>query len=585
MAAPVSLALLTGLSLAERRAAGLYPFGPAPADLEFGLREPERPHGINPAVRAVLAREQEEWGQRDRQARGLAVVDPRAALVTTSSNVAGRSPAGLDAGRMREVIALAMGGAEKLQRDREARRERYRLRRAHQRTLEVRTEERGEKWTAEDAGEPAALAALVAELRQAGTAPREWAPHLGPWAEGERATAARCSSGGVRGVRVGQLLCGRAAAIETPARGAHPGKGAKLGKTADVEVRRAPDGRAGASGLYYCGAVWSCPVCSWHIARERGEEVQRVYRLLCEQGGPALHPYFLTLTVRHGADMPLERTREAVAECWRKIRQARGWRQWQERLGYYGDVRALEVTHGANGWHPHLHVVLFSVREIPTEIGREFTAWLLAEWRKRVGAALGVEPNEERGVQMERVRSRADYVAKLGIGAELSSAHGKKARKEGSRTTWQLLQDVARRCEAGDYGHRDVALWREWVEGMHGARQLTWGGELRALRKVMGEDELTDEQAAAAEVERGAVVARVPVETWTKMESRLPDFAPAALEAAESGGGAAVVMLVRRLVEWYSGGEGDGEYGPQPLGPHPTGPPPWWGGNITSAEV
>lgn len=464
--------------------------------------------------------------------------EPRPALVTTSNNVAAGTAAylpGLDLARLREVTAVALGGAARAARERESRRERYRLRAVHQSLLSVETRERPER---------------VHKIRRA-----------------EDSVVWQRVPGGVQHVRLSQLLCGRAAAINPPHKGAAAPKGSGIERAAAVEIRRAPDGRAGASGLYYCGNVWSCPVCSWHIARERCEEVQAVHRELCEPGaGPRCRAYMLHLTVRHGARMPLAETRAAVADTWRQIRQLRAWKSWCDRLGYYGDVRALEVTHGAHGWHPHLHVVLWTVREIPGALGREFVAWLRAEWRKRIGERLGVEPNDERGVRMEPVRSRADYLAKLGIGAELAAGHGKAARAEGSRTTWELLRDVGAVIRT-DPTHRDVALWREWVETMHGARQLTWGGRCRPLRKAMGAVEVSDEEAASADAARGVTVARIPVDLWTDLRRRLPGWEPAVLEAAEAGGGQAVALLVRRADDWY---RGDG------TGAVPTGPPPWW---------
>lgn len=526
------------MSLAQLRNARAYPFAPMPAEQRREWRG-AAVVDAHDAHDAAHYRERRRQGQRDAESllRGVA---RGGGLVTTSNNVAGasrRAFPGLDAGVLRESVAVALGGAERIAQQRETRRERYRLRRAHQALLQVEQKRRADRW------------------------------HL---IEHDGETFAKRVSGGIMHTRLSQLMCGRSAAMRLP----ESGSGARAeGREDRVGIRRRPEGSASASGLYYCGCVWSCPVCSWHVARERGKELQRVYEHLAGGAGvqgPRLSAYFATLTVRHSPGMPLERTRSAVADAWRKIRQTRGWREWKGRLGYFGDVRALEVTHGKNGWHPHLHLVFFTFAPLPADLGREFAAWLYGEWRKRIGAALGVEPNAERGVQIERVRSRADYLAKLGIGAELSSAHGKEARAEGSRTPWQLLSDVAERLET-DPTHRDVRLWREWVEGMHGARQLTWSGELRGVRKALGVVELTDEEAAAAEVERGELVATVPVALWLFLDRRLPGFVARVLEACEAGGGQAVELLVRDLEAYYRG-----TYDEDGRARVPDRPPPWW---------
>ncbi|HET9117074.1 MAG TPA: hypothetical protein VFN75_03190 [Pseudonocardiaceae bacterium] len=41
------------------------------------------------------------------------------------------------------------------------------------------------------------------------------------------------------------------------------------------------------------------------------------------------------------------------------ISRQRAYKAWREGVGLVGNITALEVTHGVNGWHPHpaQHVV------------------------------------------------------------------------------------------------------------------------------------------------------------------------------------------------------------------------------------
>ena len=53
---------------------------------------------------------------------------------------------------------------------------------------------------------------------------------------------------------------------------------------------------AGFSGLFSCGNVWLCPVCSTRIAAERAKELETVLGHFLKSGGWAV---LVTLTMRH----------------------------------------------------------------------------------------------------------------------------------------------------------------------------------------------------------------------------------------------------------------------------------------------
>ena len=47
-------------------------------------------------------------------------------------------------------------------------------------------------------------------------------------------------------------------------------------------------------------------------------------------------------------------------------------------MGKIGHIKALEVTHGRNGWHPHYHILIFTKQELPKDYD---TAPLLELWQ------------------------------------------------------------------------------------------------------------------------------------------------------------------------------------------------------------
>jgi hypothetical protein len=91
-----------------------------------------------------------------------------------------------------------------------------------------------------------------------------------------------------------------------------------------------------------------------------------------------------------------------------------------------------------------------------------------------------------------------------------------------------------------------VALWREWCDGIKGARQLTWSTGLRT-RYQLGE-EATDEALAAAEV-GGETVLILSRPAW-KHVCRVPMLRADVLRAAERGGAADVLELLDTLPYW-----------------------------------
>jgi len=50
---------------------------------------------------------------------------------------------------------------------------------------------------------------------------------------------------------------------------------------------------------------------------------------------------------------------ELLSKGWGYMTAGRQWIQFKETFGLVGTIKAVEVTHGGNGWHPHIHVLFF----------------------------------------------------------------------------------------------------------------------------------------------------------------------------------------------------------------------------------
>lgn len=299
-----------------------------------------------------------------------------------------------------------------------------------------------------------------------------------------------------------------------------------------VRVVVRADGSASLGGLARCGSVWSCAVCAPAILAERGEELGRLGTWALEQG---YRVAMLSLTVRHGWTHELETTLEGVARAYSRLVSGAPWARFCERVGLVGSVRALELTHGANGWHPHIHALVI-VRD-EDELFSSGWDWLTKRWARVVTAQLGAEhtPSDEHGAVLT-VAEHCDYVAKMGLDMREISGSTEKHAAEGHRTPWEIGRDAAEHGRAEDW-----ALWRSYEHATHGRRQLVWS---RGLRALCGAEDQTDAALLERAEERGEgiEVARLGATDWQWCLSRRGVCE--LLDAAESGDAA---LLARAL--------------------------------------
>lgn len=303
---------------------------------------------------------------------------------------------------------------------------------------------------------------------------------------------------------------------------------ARAGREEGVVSLRLGERGASLTGVMTCGSVWHCPVCARRIAGYRREQVRRAVDR--HRNTPTGEVYMITLTVPHDRFDDPKALCRAVAETWRKTIAGAPWMKWRKRLRAHL-IRALEVTHGDNGWHPHLHVLLFVSDEVYIN---GFSDWLFARWASKVAAAgLGVcSPDAFRFERAKTIDAAADYIAK-GIGAdwELTHAHIKRGR-DGGRTPFQLLGDGA----AGD--DHALRLFQAFAIAFKGARQLTWSKGLKDLYDV---DDPSDEELAAR-AEPGRVIAIIYTDSFEILAQH--GEIPKLLEATEKWGAVGLINFM-----------------------------------------
>ena len=326
------------------------------------------------------------------------------------------------------------------------------------------------------------------------------------------------------------------------------------GKTtigAAVELRASGDGsRVGYGGLSTCGSVWACPVCAAKISARRRDEVAELVAHAQAEGAEVS---MLTLTMRHHHGQQLEVLWDALSYGWSRLTSGRAWQQFVEQAGIIGYIKSTEITYSnVNGWHVHLHVLIVTNRSIYIPIacqraqGRARTPYpveyrlpkdIISERWERALATQGVEVIPERGgVDWDvasDVEKLANYVTKFGnkssasdrLSAEMTLGQYKQARKNTSRTLWQVLEDAV---ATGDMD--DIEVWQEYERISQGRRAMTWSRGLREWASLGVEQ--TDEEIAE-EVAGDRVVALIDADSWrTVVQPRAAEL----LDALQDGG-------------------------------------------------
>jgi len=318
---------------------------------------------------------------------------------------------------------------------------------------------------------------------------------------------------------------------------------ARIDKEMPIRLHVSGEGYGYLSNVQRCSYAGSCPVCGGKIAQKRSEEIETAVHTQLERGGGV---ELFMLTLPHHVGMRLGKLLKVIAGGFARVIGGRAWSKDRERFGVIGQIKTLEATYGLNGWHPHLHVLVFTARPLTDAERDVFQAGIYGRWAgfvERSGLPL---PGREL-CRLQAIKSDeglSDYLTKLAgfvddlgverrVGFEMTRHDLKEGRRgvgrsKQSRTPFQILADFA---ETGD--DTDLQLWHEWEQGIKGKQLVRWSNGLKAL---MGVTEKTDEELVEEE-EGGGVVCDLSGADWAEVCKRPGGFADI-LEIVESGGGA-----------------------------------------------
>lgn len=272
-------------------------------------------------------------------------------------------------------------------------------------------------------------------------------------------------------------------------------------------MRSRQSGRAYFKGLMACGSVWNCPICAPKIQAVRADEVRRAIDEATRRGWRVL---LLTQTIRHNRADVLETLLGGFRTAMRKFKGQRPYTRAVKAYGIVGSIKALEVTYGGNGWHPHAHTILFvKGQDLDTA---QMKKDLFACWRSAVRRS-GLPSVSEDAFDLQDAAKVRNYVTKMGTEYqwnaehELVKAHSKRGGHD-SMTPFDMLR--AHLHEPGE--GRWLALFAEYAYNFHGKNQLNWSPGFR--KEILGEEELTDQQIADSLGEQDDLLATISLEWW-----------------------------------------------------------------------
>lgn len=297
------------------------------------------------------------------------------------------------------------------------------------------------------------------------------------------------------------------------------------------------------SGLVTCGSVWSCPVCGAKVQERRREEIESAITWAYEGN---LQPVMVTLTFPHRSWHSLRQLLDRQADALKRMRAGAPWKKVRDWAGYRGLIRALELTHGVNGWHPHTHEIWFVRKDLNAD---ELKAKVLARWQSVCAKAGLLDLNDQAQVEAFQAHavdvkgncSASDYLAKQddsrhwGVDREMAKASTKAGRAKGVHPFAFLATARTDR--------RAARLFVTYSLAMRGKRQLFWSP---GLKDLVGLREVSDEQLADEQREAADELGRLDLDDWHTV--RKAGARAAVLDAAEAGGWLLVQALIEALV-------------------------------------
>ena len=294
-------------------------------------------------------------------------------------------------------------------------------------------------------------------------------------------------------------------------------------------------------GVATCANARTCPVCAATINERKANEMRVAANQVPALG---LHMSMITFTTPHDSGDRVEDLIPKLSKAHSAFWRGAPAKRFKERYGIVGHIRSFEITHGANGWHPHFHIIVVSKKPLPktvrTSLGNNKSKavfmdqqsndwlWILNRW-STVSLKEGLKLPNEHGLDIQDGSQAGEYITKFGsddeilqtakgkditwdIADEMTKGNTKLGRSKSSRSPWGLLADSIDDSLPDNTRKESRLLFLYYARAVVGFNQIKWSRGLRSLFHL--EPEKSDEEILKDENDLASVLCRITPIEW-----------------------------------------------------------------------
>ena len=308
-------------------------------------------------------------------------------------------------------------------------------------------------------------------------------------------------------------------------------------------VRGAETGKYFYNGLMKCGSVWRCPVCSFKISQHRQNEIYYMSSEWLRQGGKIS---FITLTLRHKIKDKLNDSLDLLTSEFRKLQGTKAYKGIEKKYNIKGFVKTLEITFGmSNGWHPHLHLLVFH----ETENFKNFHSEFIKIWCKRKNVK--ALERSQMAINVYDGAGVSEYVTKWDMTKEMTRSNFKDTKTDEQRyTPFSILRRLANKDKEfteNEQGIFDTLhyLFLEYCKATKGKHFISVSKKMKQYFKELSGEEMKSDTEILSDEKFDKIELRIDINLWDYVVKRyMPSYL---LNAFENGGVSYVLSLFNEI--------------------------------------
>lgn len=277
-------------------------------------------------------------------------------------------------------------------------------------------------------------------------------------------------------------------------------------------LRSKQHGKAFFDGLQTCGNVWTCPVCAAKVQERRRLEIAKAMEYFYQIGDR--QAVMVTFTFPHKNFMKLSDLLNKQAEGLKFLRKGKQWDKFKEENCFQGLIRSLEVTYGANGWHPHTHELWFVKSYVDKA---KFIEFVKEKWKNSCIKSGLLDAND-----LNQLKAFEEYSVDIRFNCDTSDYLAKVDNKDNLKSYWGADRELAKATSKGKREGKGMHpfqlvvdnkydLFIEYVDAIRGKAQLFWS---RGLKSKVGIDNKTDEELAKEKEDNADIITMISKPEW-----------------------------------------------------------------------